>query len=86
MGGSSSSAFSTSRGTATLALNIDSEVVTLIAQEAKARKKSASKLANEALRAYLEEIADHRAVKAALRRKEKSIPWPEARKRLGLDR
>lgn len=65
-------------------ISLEREVVTLVTKEAKAQKKSASKLVNEALRAYLEELADYRAWKK--RRREKTIPYAELRKSLGLDR
>lgn len=87
MGGASRSAYSVvdtpGKGAS---ISLEPSVVTLVVKEARAQKKSASKLVNEALAAYLEELADYRAVKAALRRKEKPIAWSDARKHLGLDR
>ncbi len=64
-------------------VQLDRELSDAVARAAKRTKRSKSAIVRVALEAYLEELADYQEV--VKRRKEKSIPVSELRKRLGLD-
>jgi len=64
-------------------VQLDRELSDAVARVAKRARKSKSAIVREALEAYLEELADYRDV--IRRRKEKSIPFSDLRKRLGLE-
>ena len=63
-------------------VQLDRELSDAVARAAKRTRKSKSAIVRAALEAYLEELADYQEV--VKRRKEKSIPVSELRKRLGL--
>ncbi len=64
-------------------VQLDRDLSDAVARAAKQTKKFRSAIVRAALEAYLEELADYQEV--VKRRKEKSIPVSELRKRLGLD-
>lgn len=64
-------------------VQLDRELSDAVARAARQARKSKSAIVRAALESYLEELADYRDV--VKRRKEKSIPFPELRKRLGLE-
>ncbi len=64
-------------------VQLDRDLSDAVARAAKQTNKSRSAIVRAALEAYLEELADYQEV--VKRRKEKSIPVSELRKRLGLD-
>ena len=64
-------------------VQLDRELSDALALAAKQTKKSKSAIVRAALESYLEELADYRDV--VKRRKEKSLPYSQLRKRLGLE-
>ena len=56
-----------------------------LARAAKNAKTTPATLARRAIVSYLEEMADARAVKRALAKGGKPMPWSEVKRRHGLD-
>lgn len=64
-------------------IELDRELSNAVARAARRVRKSKSAIVRAALEAYLEELGDLRDV--VKRRREKSVPFPDLRKRLGLE-
>jgi len=64
-------------------VQLDRKISDAVARAARRSRKSKSAIVHAAIESYLEELADYRDV--VKRRKEKSIPFSEIRKRLGLE-
>jgi len=65
-------------------LKLPPEIDAALAREARRAHKPKSALLRRALEAYLEELADARAVGAARSQGGKPIPWAEVKRRHGL--
>lgn len=67
-----------------LDLKLPPEIDAALAREARRAHKPKSALLQRAVEAYLEELADARAVEAARNQGGKPIPWAEVKRRHGL--
>ena len=65
-------------------LKLPPEIDAALAREARRANKPKSALLKRAVAAYLEELADARAVRAARSQGGKPIPWAEVKRRHGL--
>lgn len=65
-------------------LKLPPEIDAALAREARRAHKPKAALLRRAVEAYLEELADARAVDVARRQGEKSVPWAEVKHRHGL--
>ena len=65
-------------------LKLPPEIDAALAREARRAHKPKAALLRRAVEAYLEEIADARAVEAARGQGGKHIPWAEVKRRHGL--
>lgn len=67
-----------------LDLKLPPEIDAALAREARRAHKPKSALLRRAVEAYLEELADARAVEVARNQGGKAIPWAEVKRRHGL--
>ena len=67
-----------------LDLKLPPEIDAALAREARRVHKPKAALLRRAVEAYLEELADARAVEVARNRGGKPIPWTEVKRRHGL--
>jgi predicted DNA-binding protein len=67
-----------------LDLKLTPELDAALAREARRSRKPKAVLVRRAVESYLEELADARAVRAALKSGGKAIPWDEVKPRHGL--
>ena len=65
-------------------LKLPPELEAALAREARRAHKPKSALLRRAVEAYLEELADARAVESARRQGGKPIPWADVKQRHGL--
>lgn len=65
-------------------LKLPTEVDAALAREARRPYKPKAALLRRAVQAYLEDLADARAVEVARSQGEKAIPWAEVKRRHGL--
>ena len=81
--GTSSSAVAEKNGLAVVKL--DAVTARALEKVAKASGKSTTQLARAALHEFLEDYWDMVKVQRRRKRGVKTVPWPEVKKRLGLD-
>ncbi len=67
-------------------LTLPPDLRAALARAAKSAKTTPANLARRAIRSYLEELVDTKAVKRALAQGGSPIPWGEVKRRNGLDR
>jgi len=67
-----------------LDLKLPPEIDAALGREARRARKPKAALLRRAVEAYLEELADTRAVQAARAQGGKPIPWAEVKRRHGL--
>ncbi len=65
-------------------LKLPPEIDAALAREARRAHKPKSALLRRAVEAYLEELADARALEVARNQGGKAIPWAEVKRRHGL--
>ena len=65
-------------------LTLPPDVSAALERAAKRARTTPARLARRAILAYLEEMADAKAVKHALAQGAKAIPWSEVKRRHGL--
>jgi predicted transcriptional regulator len=66
-------------------LTLPPDLSEALARAAKRARTTPANLASRAIRSYLEEMADAKAVKSALAQRGKLVPWREVKRRHGLD-